>query len=330
MDDIKSMTRGVLLKPQKVMVTGGSGFLGSHLVEALLSLGCEVWSLDNYSSGFPENLKHLEGNEKLHIIKTDISEPVKFDGQLDFIFHFASIADPVHYQKFPIETLRANTFGTYYLLELARQKKAKFLFASTSEIYGDAKVVPTPETYWGNVNPCGPRSCYDESKRCGEAFCWSYAYKHGTDVKIVRIFNTYGPRLSDGRAVPQFIKRALKNEPIQVDGDGKQTRSFCYVTDLIRGILLLAEKGPSGEAMNLGNEKEITVLELAQDIIKLTSSKSKIVFNKRPTDDPERRRPDTSKAKKLLGWSPQVSLEDGLKRTIDWFKSHTLAAGKMP
>ncbi len=311
------------LDGKKVMVTGGAGFLGSHLVEELLSKGCEVWSVDNYLSGLPENFKKVKGDDKLHLLEADISKPLSFEGELDFIFHFASIADPKLYLKFPIETLRANTFGTYHLLELAKKKGASFLFASTSEIYGDAEILPTPESYWGNVNPTGPRSCYDESKRCGEAFCMAYLRQHGMDIKIVRIFNTYGPRLRDGRAVPEFIKSALKNDTIHVDGDGSQTRSFCYVSDLIDGVLLLAEKGEPGEPVNIGNDAEITILELAETVIEIANSKSEIEFSPRPTDDPERRRPDISKAREMLGWSPDVSLEEGLRMTVDWFREST-------
>lgn len=320
MDLLSSMTKGVNFNSSKVMVTGAAGFLGSHLTEALISLGCEVYGLDTFISGFPDNLKALENNEKFHFIQANISEPVEFEGDLDFIFHFASIADPIRYQKYPIETLRANTFGTYNLLELARKKKAGLLFASTSEIYGDAQVVPTPETYWGNVNPVGPRACYDEGKRCGEAFCISYVQKHAMDIKIVRIFNTYGPRLRDGRAVPEFVSRALKGDVLRIDGNGKQTRSFCFVSDLIRGILLLAEKGPVGEAVNIGNDSEITVLELAKAVLEVTASQSKIEFSPRPIDDPNRRCPKLEKARSLLGYAPEVTLKEGLNLTVEWFK----------
>lgn len=319
MEQVPMELSGSNISKKRVLVTGGAGFLGSHLCEALLELGNEVWSVDNKISGSSENISKIKENPNFHEIKADISKPLELNEKIDFIFHFASIADPKLYSLHPIETLRANTFGTYNLLELARKQKCGFLFASTSEVYGDAEVVPTPETYWGNVNPVGPRSCYDESKRCGEAFCVAYAKEYGLDVRIVRIFNTYGPRLRDGRAVPEFVKAALNGDDIEVYGDGKQTRSFCYVTDLIRGILLLASKGPVGEPVNIGNEDEITILELAKKVLTLTGSESRINFKGLPTDDPKRRCPDLTKARELLGYSPKVGLEEGLKLTIEWF-----------
>lgn len=310
---------------KNVLVTGGAGFLGSWLCDVLIELGAKVYCVDNFASGRWENVSHLEEKENFTFIRHDVSKPLEIREKLDYIFHFASRASPFEFEHYPLEIIDSNTLGTRNMLELARKNNASFIFASTSEIYGQPKVVPTPETYWGYVNPIGVRSCYDEAKRLGETITMAYYRQFGVDVRIVRIFNTYGPRMRAdgiyGRVVPRFVTQALTGKSITVFGDGSQTRSFCYVTDLIAGILKLATaENAKGEVVNLGNPHEITILELAKLVKKLTGSESPIEFHPLPPDDPPRRCPDISKARRLLGWEPKVGLEEGLKKTIDWFK----------
>jgi len=304
------------------VVTGGAGFLGSHLCDKLLGEGHQVICLDNLITGNIANIEHLSGNEAFRFIKQDVTEYIYLPGPVDFIFHFASPASPIDYLELPIQTLKVGALGTHKALGLARAKKARFLLASTSEVYGDPLVHPQQETYWGNVNPVGPRGVYDEAKRFAEAMTMAYRRYHKIDTKIVRIFNTYGPRMRarDGRAVPAFITQALAGEDITVFGSGKQTRSFCYVSDLIAGIYALAQSSESGP-INIGNPQESTVLDLARKIIDLVGSKSKVVFKSLPEDDPKVRQPDITLAKRLLGWAPKVEVEKGLKTTIEYFKS---------
>ncbi|NPA41525.1 MAG: SDR family oxidoreductase [Aquificae bacterium] len=307
----------------RVLITGAGGFLGSHLCEKFLKEGHEVIGLDNFLTGTPENIAHLFGNPNFTFFKYDVTNFIFLKGKLDLILHFACPASPVDYLRHPIHTMKVDSLGTLHTLGLAKLKKARYVLASTSEVYGNPQVHPQPETYWGHVNPIGPRSVYDEAKRFSEALSMAYHREHGIDVRIARIFNTYGPRMrmNDGRVIPNFIYQALNNQPITVHGDGSQTRSFCYVDDLIEGIYKLAtQEGLEGEVFNLGNPEEYTILELAQLIIELSGSSSKIVFKERPEDDPDRRRPDITKAKEILGWEPKVSVREGLKRTIEWFR----------
>ena len=303
------------------VVTGGAGFLGSHLVELLLERGHRVIVLDNLVTGSVDNFAHLAGNRLLRFIHQDVTEFIFLEGPVDFIWHFASPASPIDYADLPIQTLKVGSLGTHKALGLAKQKRARFLLASTSEIYGDPLVHPQSEDYWGNVNPIGPRGCYDEAKRFAEALTMAYHREHGIETRIVRIFNTYGPRmrLKDGRVVPAFISQALGNKPITVFGDGSQTRSFCYCADLIEGIFRLM-MSDSHQPVNIGNPHELTVLEFAREIIRLVGSRSRIVFRPLPEDDPKQRRPDISRAKKLLKWGPKVSLADGLEKTIGYFR----------
>lgn len=305
------------------VVTGGAGFLGSHLCEALLAHGNRVIGIDNLITGNLKNIEHLKGNKKFSFWNHNITEFIDIPEPVHFIYHFASPASPLDYLELPIQTLKVGSIGTHNALGLAKNKKAKFLLASTSEVYGDPLVHPQPETYWGNVNPIGPRGVYDEAKRFAEAITMAYHRVHGIDTKIARIFNTFGPRMRgfDGRAVPAFICQALSNDPITVFGDGGQTRSFCYVADLIDGILKLADS-KTHDPVNLGNPSEITVLQLAQIILQLTESKSEIIFKPLPVDDPKIRQPDITKAKKELRWSPKTALEEGLKITIDYFRQN--------
>jgi dTDP-glucose 4,6-dehydratase len=304
------------------LVAGGSGFIGSHLCEYLLGKGEQVIAVDNLGSGRKANIEGLLGNENFSFIQHDIREPLKIDGSIDFIYNLASRASPVDFSSEPVEIMMTNSLGTYNLVNLAKAKKARFLMASTSECYGDPEVSPQPETYWGHVNPNGPRSCYDESKRFSEALTMTYVRHEGLDGRIIRIFNTYGPRMrqDDGRVVPNFVTQALAGKPMTVYGDGSQTRSFCYVTDLVRGIYLMMQADTKGEVVNLGNPTEMTVLEFAKKIRALTGSRSEIIFTPLPENDPLQRRPDISKAKRLLGWEPQVGLDDGLTKTIEWFR----------
>jgi len=304
------------------VVTGGAGFLGSHLCDFLLKQGHSVVCIDNLITGNVSNITHLAGNEAFKFIKQDVTEYLFLPGDIDYIFHFASPASPIDYLELPIQTLKVGALGTHKALGLARAKKAVFVLASTSEVYGDPLVHPQEESYWGNVNPVGPRGVYDEAKRFAEAITMAYHRYHGIDTKIVRIFNTYGPRMraKDGRAVPAFITQALSNEPITVFGDGTQTRSFCYVSDLISGIYAMAMSKETGP-INIGNPDEMSVLDLARKIIDLTASKSKIVSKPLPVDDPKVRRPNINMAKKLLGWKPKVDPDEGLPLTIEYFRS---------
>jgi dTDP-glucose 4,6-dehydratase len=305
------------------VVSGGAGFIGSHLCEALLDGGTGVLALDNFITGSPDNLRSFRDHPEFEFREADVNRPFAVDGDVRFVLHFASPASPPQYEANPIETLEAGTIGTMNMLGLARAKGATFLLASTSEVYGDPLVHPQPETYWGNVNPIGPRSCYDEAKRCAEAFAMAYHRAHGVDTRIVRIFNTHGPRMQveDGRAVPNFMAQAIKGEPLTVYGDGAQTRSLCYVSDLVRGVIATLERGDE-LPINLGNPHEVTVLELAETIVRIARSKSEIVHRAdRPVDDPMRRRPDIARARSVLGWEPEVSLEDGLGRTLEYFRT---------
>jgi dTDP-glucose 4,6-dehydratase len=306
----------------RAVVSGGAGFIGSHLCEALLERGMRVLALDNFITGSAVNLRHLSGNPDLELKQADVNHGVFIGGDVRYVLHFASPASPPQYDANPIHTLKVGTVGTMNMLGLARAKGATFLLASTSEVYGDPLVHPQPESYWGNVNPIGPRGCYDEAKRCAEAFAMAYHRTHQVDTRIVRIFNTHGPRMQvlDGRAVPNFMAQAIRGEPITVYGDGMQTRSLCYVSDLVRGILAALEKGDE-LPVNLGNPHEVTVLELAETIVRLAASKSAIQHRPLPVDDPKQRRPDITRARQTLGWQPEVALEDGLRRTLEYFRS---------
>jgi dTDP-glucose 4,6-dehydratase len=308
-------------KPRAV-VSGGAGFIGSHLCEALLARDVRALALDNFITGSPENLKHLQGNPDFEFRQADVNHGVFIGGDVRYVLHFASPASPPQYDANPIHTLKVGTLGTMNMLGLARAKNATFLLASTSEVYGDPLVHPQPETYWGNVNPIGPRGCYDEAKRAAEAFAMAYRRSHQVDTRIIRIFNTHGPRMqvSDGRAVPNFMAQAIRGEPLTVYGDGSQTRSICYVSDLVRGVLAALDKGDE-LPVNLGNPQEVTVLELAETIIRLAGSKSRIEQKPLPVDDPRQRRPDITRARELLGWQPEVGLEDGLRQTLAYFRS---------
>lgn len=304
----------------RTLVTGGAGFLGSHLCEYLLQQGHQVIAMDNLLTGSIANIEHLQC-EAFRFIKHDVTEYIYIAGPVDYVFHFASPASPLDYLQLPIQTLKVGALGTHKALGLAMAKNARFLLASTSEVYGDPLVHPQPEAYWGNVNPVGPRGVYDEAKRFGEALTMAYHRYKGVDTKIVRIFNTYGPRMrpNDGRAIPAFVPQALRNEPITIFGDGSQTRSFCYVSDLIEGIyrLMLSEQH---EPVNIGNPHEMTIREMAEAIIRLTGSASELHFKPLPVDDPKVRQPDITLARELLGWEPRVDLEAGLTRTIAWFR----------
>src|SRR5438132_14086773 len=302
------------------VVTGGAGFLGSHLVDLLLARGHRVIAIDNFVTGTVENISHLSGNQNFKFIQQDVTEFIFLHGPVDYVWHFASPASPIDYLELPIQTLKVGSLGTHKALGLAKHKGARFLLASTSEIYGDPLVHPQKEEYWGNVNTIGPRGCYDEAKRFAEAMTMAYKKEHGVQTRIVRIFNTYGPRmrLNDGRVVPAFVSQALKNQPITVFGDGRQTRSFCYVSDLIEGIyrLMMCD---SHLPVNLGNPHELSVLQFAREVVRITGSRSKIVFKPLPQDDHKQRQPDITRARKLLDWEPKVPLAEGLKRTIDYF-----------
>ncbi len=307
----------------RAVVTGGAGFLGSHLSDRLLAEGYDVVAVDNLVTGSEDNIAHLRDNPHFEYIKQDVIQPFTIDGPVDLVYSFASPASPVDYLELPLETLLVGSAGVHNTLEVARIKGARFLQASTSEVYGDPAVHPQPEEYWGNVNPHGTRAVYDEAKRYAEAVTFAYRRKFGLDAKLVRIFNTYGPRMriNDGRVVPAFISQALRGEPLTVFGDGKQTRSFCYVSDLIDGIFKLSVSEQSGP-INVGNPTERTMLEFASNIIQATGSKSEVIHVPLPTaDDPKQRRPDITKARTLLGWEPKVALEDGLVDTIAYFKT---------
>jgi dTDP-glucose 4,6-dehydratase len=298
------------------VVTGGAGFLGSHLCDALVSDGYRVVCVDNLETGSLQNVEHLRG-DAFEFLNHDITTHVEIEGPVDVVYHLASPASPIDYLRLPLQTLKVGSHGTHNALGLAKWKRARFLLASTSEVYGDPLVHPQPETYWGNVNPIGPRGVYDEAKRYAEALTMAYHRQQGVDTCIVRIFNTYGPRMRphDGRAIPTFVRQALANEPLTVFGDGSQTRSFCYVDDLIRGLIALAQSDEH-LPVNIGNPKEYTLLELAQVVIEVTGAASEIVYEALPVDDPKVREPDITRARQLLGWEPQVSLEDGLRRML--------------
>jgi dTDP-glucose 4,6-dehydratase len=310
-----------MYKPTAV-VTGGAGFLGSHLCDRLLAENIKVICIDNLITGNVDNISHLSGNENFKFIKHDVTDYMFVPGRVDYILHFASPASPVDYLKYPIQTLKVGSLGTHKALGLAKEKKARFLLASTSEVYGDPIVHPQSEDYWGNVNPIGPRGVYDEAKRFAEAITMAYNRYHGVDTRIVRIFNTYGPRmrLNDGRALPNFVSQALNGEDITVFGDGSQTRSFCYVSDLVDGIFKLLMSNEVNP-VNIGNPSEITIKEFAEEVIKITGTKSKIAYKDLPEDDPKIRQPNITRAKNLLKWSPKVDRAEGLKITIEYFKN---------
>lgn len=306
---------------ERVVVTGGAGFLGSHLCERLVAMGYDVVCLDNCSTGSPQNIAHLCGSGAFRFVRADVTNYIHVPGSVDFVLHFASPASPVDYLRLPIETLKVGSVGTLHALGMAKEKGARFLLASTSETYGDPQVHPQREDYWGHVNPVGPRGVYDEAKRFAEALTMAYRRTHGVDTCIARIFNTYGPRMraDDGRAIPTFISQALAGEPLTVAGDGGQTRSVCYVDDLVDGLLHLLLSGHPGP-MNIGNPDELTVLELAERVRVAVGEAPPICFVPRPEDDPMVRRPDIGLAMQQLAWKPQVGLEDGLRRTVEWFR----------
>ncbi len=306
---------------KRVLITGAAGFIGSHLCDRFIKEGFQVIGMDNLSTGSMKNIEHLFPKKEFEFYFHDVTKFVHVPGRLDYILHFASPASPIDYLKIPIQTLKVGSLGTHNLLGLAKEKKSRFLIASTSEIYGDPNVHPQTEEYWGNVNPIGPRGVYDEAKRFMEAITMAYHTYHGLDTRIVRIFNTYGPRmrLNDGRALPAFIGQAIRGEDITVFGDGTQTRSFCFIDDMIEGIYRLLMSDYT-MPVNIGNPDEITINEFAEEIIKLTGTKQKIVYHPLPTDDPKQRQPDITKAKKILGWEPKISRSEGLKITYEYFK----------
>ncbi len=310
-----------------VVITGGAGFIGSHLCDKLIKEDFKVICLDNLITSSTGNIKYLLKDKNFRFIKHNVTKYIDIRGKVDYILHFASPASPVDYLKFPIQTLKVGSLGTHNVLGLCKAKKAKFMLASTSEIYGDPLVHPQPESYWGHVNCVGVRGCYDEAKRFSEAITMAYHRVHRLDTKIVRIFNTYGPRMriNDGRVIPNFIYQAINNKPITVYGEGKQIRSFCYISDLIEGIYKLILSGIN-EPLNLGNPREFTIIELANLILKLTKSKSKIIFRPLPEDDPKQRQPDISQAKRILKWQPKIKLEEGLRITMEWFKTEIILA----
>ena len=307
---------------KRILITGGAGFLGSHLCDRFIQEGNYVICIDNLITGNKKNIEHLIDSKDFEFIEQDICNFINIDGELDYILHFASPASPIDYLKFPIETLKVGSIGVYNLLELAKTKNARILIASTSEVYGDPKISPQIEEDWGKVNPIGPRSVYDEAKRFQEAMTMAYQRHYGVDTRIVRIFNTYGPRmrLDDGRALPSFLSQAMKGEDITVFGDGSQTRSFCYVDDLVEGIYRLL-KSDYLLPMNIGNPEEITIQCFAEEVVKLTDTKQKIIYRELPTDDPKQRKPDISKARDILKWEPKVDRSEGLNRTYKYFKS---------
>jgi dTDP-glucose 4,6-dehydratase len=311
----------------RVLITGGAGFIGSHLCERFLAEGDDVICMDSLITGSADNVAHLFAERRFTFIQQDVTNYIYVKGALDVILHFASPASPVDYLELPIQTLKVGSLGTHKALGLAKEKNARFLLASTSETYGDPLVHPQNEDYWGNVNPIGPRGVYDEAKRFAEAITMAYHRTHGVQTRIVRIFNTHGPRmrLNDGRVVPNFISQALRGEPLTVYGDGSQTRSFCYVSDLVEGIVRLLRSDYSGP-VNCGNPTEVTILQFAERIKALTGSKSEIVYRPLPVDDPKVRQPDITRARTLLGWEPEVSLDDGLRHTIDFFRDKVLSA----
>ena len=301
------------------VVTGGAGFLGSHLCDHLIERGLRVVCIDNLDTGSLQNVAHLRG-ENFQFVNHDVTEYIDVEGDVDFVYHLAALASPIDYLRMPLHSLKVGSYGTHHALGLAKWKRARFLLASTSEVYGDPQVHPQPETYWGNVNPIGPRGVYDEAKRYAEALTMAYHGQQGVDTAIVRIFNTYGPRMrpNDGRAIPTFVRQALEGKPLTVFGDGTQTRSFCYVDDLIRGLVALAESDEH-LPVNLGNPREFTLNELAETVLRITGSKSEIVHEALPIDDPQVRQPDITRAKQLLAWQPEIQLEEGLKRMLPTF-----------
>jgi dTDP-glucose 4,6-dehydratase len=308
------------------LVTGGAGFLGSHLCDQLVAKGYRVLCVDNLDTGSLQNIEHLRGDDFL-FINHDVTLHLEVDEPVDVVYHLAALASPIDYLRMPLHSLKVGSYGTHNALGLAKFKRARFLLASTSEVYGDPQVHPQPETYWGNVNPIGPRGVYDEAKRYGEAMTMAYHGQQGVDTSIARIFNTYGPRMrpSDGRAVPTFVRQALEGKPLTVFGDGTQTRSFCYVDDLIRGLVLLAES-KEHLPVNLGNPAEFTLNELAEAVIRITGSKSETVYEALPVDDPQVRQPDITRARQLLGWEPEIQLEEGLRRMLPNFGREPVVA----
>jgi len=308
------------------VVTGGAGFLGSHLCDYLVSRGFRVICVDNLDTGSLQNVEHLRG-EEFEFVNQDVTEHLEVEGTVDFVYHLAALASPIDYLRMPLHSLKTGSYGTHNALGLAKFKRARFLLASTSEVYGDPEVHPQPETYWGNVNPIGPRGVYDEAKRYAEAMTMAYHGQQGVDTAIVRIFNTYGPRMrpNDGRAVPTFVRQALEGKPLTVFGDGTQTRSFCYVDDLIRGLVLLAESGEH-LPVNIGNPAEFTLNELAEKVLRITGSKSEVVYEALPVDDPQVRQPDITRARQLLGWEPEIELEEGLRRMLPNFGREPVVA----
>ena len=309
------------MRKKTAVITGGAGFIGSHLCDKLIQEGHRVICLDNLSTGRIENIKHLLKDKNFHFKKFNVTKYIAIKGKVDYVLHFASLASPEDYLKFPIQTLKVGSLGTHNTLGLTKEKKAVFMLASTSEVYGDPLEHPQQESYWGNVNPVGVRGCYDEGKRFAEAITMAYRRVHRLDTRIARIFNTYGPRMriNDGRAIPNFIYQAITHKPITAYGKGKQTRSFCYISDLTDGIYKLMFSS-FNDPLNLGNPQEFTIMELAKQILALTVSKSKIIFKVLPQDDPRQRQPDIRRAKKILNWRPKIELEEGLKITIDWFR----------
>ncbi|HUC77266.1 MAG TPA: UDP-glucuronic acid decarboxylase family protein [Vicinamibacterales bacterium] len=306
---------------QRIVITGAAGFIGSHLAETLLDRGYSVIGIDNLLTGDTSNISQL-ANRDFQFIKHDVTNYIYIEGPVDFVLHWASPASPIDYLELPIPTLKVGALGTHKALGLAKAKGARFVLASTSEVYGDPLEHPQKESYWGNVNPVGPRGVYDEAKRFAEAMTMAYHRYHGVDTKIVRIFNTYGPRMrmNDGRAVPAFMSQALRNEDVTVFGDGRQTRSFTYITDLVDGIIRLMLSGEN-DPMNIGNPHEMTIKEIAQTIIRMIGSKSRLIYKELPTDDPKQRRPDITRARTILGWEPKVQLEEGLSKTIEYFRA---------
>ncbi len=306
----------------RILITGGAGFIGSHMTDRLIAEGHQVIAMDNLVTGDLANITHHRSNPNFEFIHHDISNHIHVAGTLDWVLNFASPASPIDYMEFPIQTLKVGALGTHNALGLAKAKGAKFFLTSTSEVYGDPLVHPQHEEYWGNVNPNGPRSCYDEAKRFAEAITYAYHRAHGVDVRVVRIFNTYGPRnrVNDGRVVPTFINQALRSEPLTVFGEGQQTRSFQYVDDLIEGIRRLMDV-QFNKPVNIGNPTEMTILEFAKLILRLTGSQSEIIYKPLPQDDPKTRRPDNSRAKEVLGWEPRVPVEEGMRKTIEWYRA---------
>ena len=309
----------------RAVVTGGAGFLGSHICERLLDDGWDVVCIDNFLTGSPDNVSHLVSNPRFRMIRANVTDYVHVSGNVDVVYHFASPASPIDYLQLPIQTMKVGSVGTLHMLGLAKEKRARFVLASTSEAYGDPQVHPQPESYWGHVNPVGPRGVYDEAKRFAEALTMAYRRYHDVDTGIVRIFNTHGPRMrpNDGRAIPTFVKQALRDEPITVAGDGSQTRSIQYVDDLVEGVVRMAGSNQEGP-INIGTPYEVSMLELAETLKRLCGSGSEIQFIERPTDDPTVRQPDITLARELLGWEPVVPFEEGLKRTIEWFRQQPL------